>query len=102
MLIVFIAFVAMFDAILGGIKPTMLSLLDCAQKLIQNGIGLQPLTWWPDASTFAWWPDDLSLQSVRLAVLACRVSWALSRSMPKGRHAASSSWRSTNITPTCR
>jgi CNT family concentrative nucleoside transporter len=42
MLIVFIAFVAMFDAILGGIKPTLLS------------IGVS-------GETLSGWPDDLSL-----------------------------------------
>jgi CNT family concentrative nucleoside transporter len=45
MLIVFIAFVAMFDAILANIKPALL------------GIGL-PSAWFTD------WPDDLSLQKV--------------------------------------
>jgi CNT family concentrative nucleoside transporter len=45
MLIVFIAFVAMFDAILGGIKPLLLNL----------GISSQAL---------AGWPDDLSLRTV--------------------------------------
>jgi concentrative nucleoside transporter, CNT family len=45
MLIVFIAFVAMFDALLGGIKPLLLSL----------GVG---------SDTLAGWPDDLSLRKV--------------------------------------
>ena len=45
MLIVFIAFVAMFDALLGGIKPVLLAL----------GVS---------AETLAGWPDDLSLQKV--------------------------------------
>src|SRR5947207_4883090 len=45
MLIVFIAFVAMFDALLGGIKPILLSL----------GISAEALSGWP---------DDLSLQKV--------------------------------------
>lgn len=45
MLIVFIAFVAMFDALLGGIKPTLLAL----------GVS---------ADALAGWPDDLSLRKV--------------------------------------
>lgn len=45
MLIVFIAFVAMFDALLGGIKPAMIWL----------GIG---------ADSLSGWPDDLSLGKV--------------------------------------
>lgn len=45
MLIVFIAFVAMFDALLGGIKPMLMSL------------GLSP-------ETLDFWPDDLSLGKV--------------------------------------
>jgi CNT family concentrative nucleoside transporter len=45
MLIVFIAFVAMFDAIIGGVKPTLLN------------IGLS-------SDTLAWWPDDLSLRKI--------------------------------------
>jgi CNT family concentrative nucleoside transporter len=45
MLIVFIAFVAMFDALLGGIKPTLLAL------------GFSP-------EALAGWPDDLSLRKV--------------------------------------
>lgn len=43
MLIVFIAFVAMFDALLSGIKPILLS------------IGLSK-------DSVVWWPDDLSLR----------------------------------------
>src|SRR5438045_543643 len=45
MLIVFIAFVAMFDALLAGIKPTLLAL----------GFSTE---------TLASWPDDLSLRTV--------------------------------------
>ncbi len=45
MLIVFIAFVALFDALLGGIKPTLLAI----------GISEHALDWWP---------DDLSLRKV--------------------------------------
>ena len=45
MLIVFIAFVAMFDALLAGIKPTLLAL----------GV---------PTDTLARWPDDLSLKTV--------------------------------------
>ena len=45
MLIVFIAFVAMFDALLAGIKPGLLALGVSAERL-------------------ASWPDDLSLQMV--------------------------------------
>jgi CNT family concentrative nucleoside transporter len=45
MLIVFIAFVAMFDALLGGIKPLLL------------GLGVS-------AEMLAGWPDDLSLRMV--------------------------------------
>src|SRR5205807_6929765 len=45
MLIVFIAFVAMFDALLGGIKPLLLNL------------GFS-------SETLAGWPDDLSLRQV--------------------------------------
>lgn len=45
MLIVFIAFVAMFDAILGGIKPVLLS----------AGVS---------SSALSWWPDDLSLSKI--------------------------------------
>jgi CNT family concentrative nucleoside transporter len=45
MLIVFIAFVAMFDALLGAIKPALLSL------------GMNP-------NALADWPDDLSLRKV--------------------------------------
>src|SRR5207248_8022710 len=45
MLIVFIAFVAMFDALLGGIKPTLL------------WCGLAP-------DAVSWWPDNLSLRMV--------------------------------------
>lgn len=43
MLIVFIAFVAMFDALLGGIKPILL------------GVGVP-------SDSLAWWPNDLSLR----------------------------------------
>ncbi len=43
MLIVFIAFVAMINAILSGIKPMLLA------------VGIAP-------DTLAWWPDNLSLQ----------------------------------------
>jgi CNT family concentrative nucleoside transporter len=42
MLIVFIAFIAMFDALLGGIKPLFMKF----------------------GATMAWWPDDLSLRKV--------------------------------------
>src|SRR5436305_82558 len=45
MLVVFIAFVAMFDALLGAIKPGLLNL----------GIA---------SDTLAGWPDDLSLRMV--------------------------------------
>ncbi|MGE3803455.1 MAG: NupC/NupG family nucleoside CNT transporter [Gemmataceae bacterium] len=45
MLIVFIAFVAMFDALLGSLKPALLAL----------GLG---------AETLAGWPDELSLRTV--------------------------------------
>ena len=45
MLIVFIAFVAMFDALLGGIKPMLL------------GLGMA-------SDTLADWPDDLSLSMI--------------------------------------
>lgn len=45
MLIAFIAFIALFDIILGGIKP----------KLVQAGIA-------PDS--LAWWPDNLSLSMI--------------------------------------
>jgi CNT family concentrative nucleoside transporter len=45
MLIVFIAFVAMFDAILGGIKPTLIH------------VGLS-------SDALSWWPDDLSLKKI--------------------------------------
>ncbi len=50
MLIVFIAFVAMFDAILSGAKPFLLSL----------HIGSFQIS----PSTLAWWPDDLSLRKI--------------------------------------
>jgi CNT family concentrative nucleoside transporter len=54
MLIVFIAFVAMFDAILGTIKPALLWL---GAKSYLSWLSLNP-------QTLAWWPDDLSLGKV--------------------------------------
>jgi CNT family concentrative nucleoside transporter len=45
MLIVFIAFVAMFDAVLGAVKPGLLAV----------GLSKESLTWWP---------DDLSLRKI--------------------------------------
>jgi concentrative nucleoside transporter, CNT family len=50
MLIVFIAFVAMFDAILSGTKPFLLSL----------HLGSTHIP----SSALAWWPDDLSLRKI--------------------------------------
>jgi CNT family concentrative nucleoside transporter len=46
MLIGFIAFIALFDAIIGGIKPRL--------------IGSK---WWT-ADELAWWPDDLGLKNI--------------------------------------
>lgn len=46
MLIGFLAFIALFDAIIGGIKP----------KLIQWN--------WASPDALTWWPDDLSLKNI--------------------------------------
>lgn len=54
MLIVFIAFVAMFDAVLGAIKPSLLWL---GSKSYFEWLHLTP-------ETLAFWPDDLSLGKV--------------------------------------
>jgi CNT family concentrative nucleoside transporter len=44
MLIGFLAFIALFDAILGGIKPQLLS----------AGVGPERLTWFPDNFSMSW------------------------------------------------
>jgi CNT family concentrative nucleoside transporter len=57
MLIAFLAFIALFDAILGGIKPGLIGLGEWLMAQTGGKLGFT-------ADALAWWPDELRLQTI--------------------------------------